>query len=295
MIEERKPCSECGGTGRWPIDAPSCPWCHGTGNEPRPKRLASPPAFDAAPLASPPVSDEKSDGKSTCSQCDGHGRSFSQVTGLYEGPRCPHCQGRGVEPRRFGPKGTAHVEGAEVQEVLERLRQLGVRRPKGKRGDTLDAVLLREEVDVEVRRLYPEARRLRIRQRDIAEALGLSPWQTHLVVNGFSSNYDYVTHADPQEVTPAKTQEAHVDIALLRTKSYDPAILLEKLDRAGTLRKEWLRSQTDEGYAVREQITEAIRRLAERAHAAGVTKRQIADTLGMTRQGLHYILSGGHR
>lgn len=122
---------------------------------------------------------------SPCSRCEGYGKLFSEVTSRNTGPRCPHCQGRGVEPRRLGPhRDFIAITAPIVAELASELRKVGMEREEWRYARTPDAADRRAEITVRIKRLYREAHEAGLRVDDIAKLLGMSRQAFYVLIHG---------------------------------------------------------------------------------------------------------------
>jgi len=124
----------------------------------------------------------------TCARCDGQGRLYSKVTDRHDGPQCPTCRGRGVDPIRLGPQ--RRLIGVDdpaaqrvVHEILDDLHRLGLMRAEWASSRTAEGKEMYKEISKEIKLLYPAAYTVGLRQADIADALGITRQGLDLILH----------------------------------------------------------------------------------------------------------------
>jgi predicted RNA-binding protein with PUA domain len=112
--------------------------------------------------------------RAVCTRCSG--RKRVSVTG----PRCPHCQGSGLEPRRLAPPASAEV----ARPILNELMNLGDDRKDWQNAKVAGALERRAEIREQIQEVVRRGAVAGISRGDMAKAVGVSPQQLDNIMRG---------------------------------------------------------------------------------------------------------------
>jgi hypothetical protein len=110
----------------------------------------------------------------TCGACGGRGKR------TVTGPRCPNCEGTGLEPRRKGPRPSEEV----ARPILNELMNLGDDRADWQYAKVEGAMERREAIREQIREVVRRGAAVNLRREDMSYALGISNQQLDNIMRG---------------------------------------------------------------------------------------------------------------
>jgi transcriptional regulator with XRE-family HTH domain len=215
----------------------------------------------------------------TCGVCEGRGKR------RVNGPRCPNCQGTGVEPRRIGPRPSAEA----ARPIFNELANLGDDLAEWRFAKVEGAAETRESIRAQIRKAVRRGAELNLTAIEMAAAVGVSRQQLDNICNDDTTGRHRTRDQRLDYRQQSSQTAANQRISQLREQLQ--AQLRIHLRRISASYLIWQSSDALGADQKREAVYEAIRSATQQSREAGMSRAEIAETLGISTRQLSKIMS----